>query len=99
KRFTTNPSRISWTLSEYGFQWVITRTLRQYYTFCENDITSKLGAGEYGLKHFPQYNKIIQEALNIRRKLKGSLYPRPIHRALDAERFLKFIIEQCNQIR
>jgi hypothetical protein len=48
--------------------WSVLGLLRQNYTLREHDIISKLGAGEYGLQHVPfEWNKIIKEAINIRR--------------------------------
>jgi hypothetical protein len=46
-RFTTNPRRIAWLLSDYGVQWAVLGVLRQFYTFREHDITSKTAAGIY----------------------------------------------------
>ena len=52
-RFTTNPRRMAWLLDNYGVQWTVLGVLRQFYTFRECAITSKIAAGEYALAHLP----------------------------------------------
>jgi hypothetical protein len=97
KQFTTNPMRMSWLLADFGIQWTVLGVLRQFYTFKERDITSKSGAGEYALQHLPErWHRIIQEALNIRNEISGSLYRSRLTRAREALRFLNFIIDLCN---
>ncbi len=96
-RYTDNPIRIAWLFSDYGIQWAVLGVLRQLYTFQERDITSKIGAGEYALKHLPpRWHRLIQEALNIRNQSSQSLYRFRIVRAVEALRFLKFVIRFCN---
>ncbi len=96
-KFTRVPARMIWLLYDDGIQWAVLGVLRQFYTFCENDITSKTGAGEYALQHLPKHwQKIVREALNIRNQTGGSLYRLKLLRAVDAFRFLRFIIGQCN---
>lgn len=95
--FTNNPSRMSWLLTNYGIQWAVLGILRQFYSFREHTITSKVGAGKYGLTCLPaKWHRVIQEALNIRSKTGQSLYTFRIVRAIDALRFLKFVIKLCN---
>jgi hypothetical protein len=97
--FTRKPPRMLWLIYDYGIQWVILGVLRQFYTFREHDITSKTGSATYGLKHLPaRWHPIIQEALNIRHQTKNSLYRSRITRALDAMRFLNYIIAVCNNL-
>ncbi|MEO8612274.1 MAG: aminoglycoside adenylyltransferase domain-containing protein [Chloroflexota bacterium] len=96
-RYADNPTRILWLLSDFGIQWTVLGVLRQYYTFKERSIISKIGAGDYALQHLPsEWHRLIQEAVNIRRQGYDSLYPLGILRALDAYRFLKWIIGECN---
>jgi len=95
--YTTQPARIAWLLSNYGIQWAVLGVLRQYYTFNEHAIASKTGAGEYALVHLPQqWHRIVQEALNIRNQTADSLYSLRVARAVEAFRFLKYIIRACN---
>jgi hypothetical protein len=96
RSFTYMPQRVLWVFSDYGIQWVVLGILRQYYSFCENDISSKTGAAEYGLVVFPEWQRIVQEALNIRMN-KPRLYQNKLHRAVDALRFLHFIIGESNK--
>ena len=96
-RFTTHPRRMSWLLNDYGIQWAVLGVLRQFYTFRERAITSKVGAGTYGLIHTPQqWHQIIQEALNIRRGNTRSSYRSRIVRAITARAFLQLIITACD---
>lgn len=98
--FTTNPRRISWLLSDFGIEWTVLGVLRQFYSFREADITSKIGAGLYALYHLPpRWQRLIREAISIR---SGSDAPPPrsrLVRALDAYAFLKYIIATSNAQR
>ncbi len=97
KDFTCKPSRMSWLLTDYGIQWAVLGVLRLYYTFCEQDITSKFGAGEYALKHLPtQWHGIIRDAISIRNQKKVTFYKLRLMRALEAIRFIKYVIQECN---
>jgi Domain of unknown function (DUF4111) len=96
-RFTTNPRRMAWLLTDYGIQWAVLGVLRQFYTFREHAITSKEGAGMYGLVHTPrQWHQLIQEAINIRAG--ASAWPcwLRIVRAIAARAFLQLIIAACH---
>jgi hypothetical protein len=96
-RFTTNPRRMSWLLTDYGIQWTVLGVLRQFYTFREHAITSKTGAGMYGLTHTPrQWHQLIHEAINIRAGSSSSSYRFRIVRAIAARAFLQLIIAACD---
>jgi hypothetical protein len=95
--FTTNPQRMTWLMKDYGVQWAVLGVLRQFYTFREQAITSKAGAGMYGLMHTPQqWHQLIQEAINIRAGSATSSYRFRIVRAIAARAFLQLIIAACN---
>jgi hypothetical protein len=97
RSYLTKPSRIAWLWSDFGIEWMVLGTLRQYYTFREQAITSKVGAGEYALKHLPQqWHQLIQEAINIRNQPGKSLYRVRLWRAMEAYRFLRYIISVTN---
>lgn len=94
--FTQKPAKIVWLLSDYGIQWTVLGVLRQVYTLKESGITSKTGAGDYGLKISPaKWHCIIQEALGLRRREK-SVYRFGLARAWDAFQFLKYAIQLGN---
>ena len=88
---------LSWTkrvdhrlrlLSDWGIQWAVLGVLRQYYTFKENSITTKVRAGGFGLNNLPaQWHPIIQEAINIRIGKKSFNYRSRIVRMKDASVF------------
>lgn len=95
--YINKPRRIAWPFSDYGIQWVVLGVLRQYYSFREQDVTSKTGAGEYALTRLPsRWNRLIREAINIREQANGTLYKSRIVRGVEAFRFLRYIIETCN---
>jgi hypothetical protein len=94
--FTTNPQRMIWLLDDYGIQWTVLGVLRQFYTFREQAITSKTGAGLFALNHTPvQWHRLIREAINIREGRHTSLYRFRIVRAASAHAFLQLIITAC----
>jgi len=97
---------VSWTtridgflvmLSDWGIQWTVLGVLRQYYTFRENSITTKIRAAEYALTWLPnRWRSLIQEAIDIREGKKKSRYRSKIVRMIDAVKFLKYVIQTCN---
>lgn len=94
---------VSWTnryfvmLSDWGIQWTVLGVLRQYYTFRENSITTKIKAANYALTCLPiRWHSLIQEAIDIREGKKKSLYRSKIVRMVDAVKFLKYIIQTSN---
>ncbi|MBZ0291013.1 MAG: DUF4111 domain-containing protein [Anaerolineae bacterium] len=96
--FTRKPARIAWLWSDYGVQWAVLGVLRQFYTFREQAITSKVGAGEYALEQLPaRWHPIIQEALTIRNQAGPSRYRSRATRARDAFLFLRYVIRFCNK--
>jgi len=95
--FTSNPRRMAWLLNDYGIQWAVLGVLRQFYTFRERAITSKIGAGIYGLEHTPpQWRRLIREAINIRAGRTRSSYCSRMVRAIAARAFLQLIIVACD---
>ncbi|MEP7289158.1 MAG: aminoglycoside adenylyltransferase domain-containing protein [Chloroflexota bacterium] len=97
--FTNKPRRIAWIYTDDGLQWAVLGVLRQFYTFKEKGITSKTGAGEYALTHLPsRWHRLIQEALNIRGEVRGSLYKSRISRTVETVNFLKYVIRTCNAL-
>jgi hypothetical protein len=95
--FTTRPRRMLWLLTDEGIQWVVLGVLRQFYTFREHAITSKTGAGRYGLQHMPRrWRRLIQEVLDIRAGVAASSYRSRVGRAFAAYTFLQLIIVACN---
>jgi hypothetical protein len=95
--WTHSPIRLSQLLTDYGVQWSVLGILRLWYAFCENEITSKTGAGRYALSHLPErWHPLIQEAINLRDDCEHKPYTSRICRAYDAVRFLRYIIRLCN---
>lgn len=97
RSWTRSPVRFSQLLTDYGVQWAVLGVLRLWYAFCENEITSKTGAGKYALSHLPgRWHPLIQEAINLREDCEHKLYTSRIRRAYDAVKFLRYIIRLCN---
>lgn len=83
--------------SDWGIQWAVLGILRQFYTFNENSITTKIRAGQYALGCLPiRWHRLIQEAIDIRKGKKESAYRFKFSRMIEAVEFLKYIIQVCN---
>ncbi|HLG27848.1 MAG TPA: aminoglycoside adenylyltransferase domain-containing protein [Paenisporosarcina sp.] len=79
-------------------EWTVLGLLRQFYTFKEHDIISKMGAGEYSLLHLPiEWHPIINEAINIRKGEKEKIFTSDKERIETTIRFSKYIIHYCNE--
>ena len=97
--WASQPVRIAMLYSDWGIQWAVTGVLRQFYTFRENTITTKIKAAEYALGCLPRrWHPLIQEAINIREKKGRSAYSFRIARTFEAAGFLRFIIQTCNTL-
>ncbi len=95
--WTKRPVRILTLYSNWGIQWAVLGVLRQFYTFKENSITTKVRAARYALGCLPfQWHKLIQEAIDIREGKKESAYQSRIARMMEAVNFLKYVIQSCN---
>jgi predicted nucleotidyltransferase len=95
--WTKRPGRVLKLYSDWGIQWAVLGVLRQFYTFHEDSITTKVRAGQYALDCLPAgWHKLIQEAIDIRRGKKDSVYRLRILRMIEAVNFLKYIIRVCN---
>lgn len=82
-----------------SIEWGVLGVTRLYYTFNEKDITSKIGAGEYALKTFPEkWHRIINEAMRLRKNNKNSYYNSVFERRKDALDYMKFVIQECNSL-
>lgn len=80
-------------------EWGVLGISRLYYTFKENDITSKAGAGEYVLRTVPQkWHKIIKESMRLRKGNKKSYYNSIFERRNDALAYIKYIIQESNRL-
>lgn len=79
-------------------EWGVLGVTRLYYTFRENDMTSKMGAGEYALKLVPEkWHRIINESMRLRKGIKGSYYKSIVERRRDALAYMEHIIQESNR--
>jgi Domain of unknown function (DUF4111) len=98
RSWTRTPTRWVQLLTDYGIQWAVLGILRLWYTFRENDITSKTDAGRYALVHLPScWHPLIQEAINLRDSPQERIYRFRLYRAYIAVQFLNDMIKQCNE--
>nr|WP_245243402.1 aminoglycoside adenylyltransferase domain-containing protein [Mesobacillus selenatarsenatis] len=83
---------------DFEIEWTVLGLLRQFYTIKENDIVSKLAAGEYGLTQLPvEWHNIIKEAMNIRKDKKERVFNSERDRLDHAVRLSKYLINHCNE--
>ena len=84
---------MAWLVTDSGIQWTVLGVLRQWYT---HDIASKTEAGAHALTHLPhRWHRLIEEALRIREQTTGALYSSRIGWAIDAVRFVDYVIQIC----
>ncbi|MBW4629622.1 MAG: DUF4111 domain-containing protein [Brasilonema octagenarum HA4186-MV1] len=96
--WTRSPSKVAYLLTDSGIQWAVLGVVRLFYTLREHDITSKTEAGRYALVHLPaKWHQLIQEAINLREIRHGSSYRSKVSRAVEAVRFLRYVINVCNE--
>ncbi|EFM10641.1 conserved hypothetical protein [Paenibacillus curdlanolyticus YK9] len=80
-------------------EWGVLGITRLYYTFREQQITSKAGAGEYALKVVPaRWHRVIQECIHTRRGEAKSLYVSKIQRKKDALGYMNYMMSESNKI-
>jgi aminoglycoside adenylyltransferase-like protein/nucleotidyltransferase-like protein len=98
KSWTRQPGRLIVLFSDWGIQWAVLGILRQFYTIRENKITAKQRAGQYALSVVPErWHRLINEALRIRTKAAGALYPLGLMRIVDTIDFLNYIIQVSDE--
>ncbi|WP_248926434.1 nucleotidyltransferase domain-containing protein [Paenibacillus hamazuiensis] len=82
---------------DFAVEWCVLGMLRQYYSIRECNVTSKIGAGEYGLKVLPErWHGLIREAIAIKRRESGSVYTSQKSRLDDLIKLLRFIHSESN---
>lgn len=79
-------------------EWGVLGITRLYYTFRENKITTKVGAGRYVLGVVPeQWHAIIREAIHARLGI-ASEYRSRTKRKSDTIAYMQYIMEECNRM-
>jgi hypothetical protein len=97
KSWTQRPGRLVALFTDWGVQWAVLGILRQFYTIREKKIITKRRAGDYALSVGPpQWHRIINEAIRVRTKAKGSLYRLRFMRTIDTIHFINYIIRISN---
>nr|WP_322709611.1 aminoglycoside adenylyltransferase domain-containing protein [Nostoc sp. ChiSLP03a]MDZ8210774.1 DUF4111 domain-containing protein [Nostoc sp. ChiSLP03a] len=98
--WTRAPSKVAYLLTDSGIEWAVLGVLRLFYVLREHEILSKTEVGRYALVHLPpKWHQLIQEAINLREIRHGSSYRSKVSRAVEAVRFLRYVINVCNEIR
>lgn len=78
-------------------EWGVLGITRLFYTFRENQITTKFRAGEYALGVVPEkWHRIITECMNYRNGISQSLYRSIWQRKKDALGYMNYILNECN---
>jgi hypothetical protein len=86
---------------DYAVEWCTLGMLRQLYSIRERDITSKIGAGEYGLKIVPdRWHRLIREAIAIKCRQPVSQYgtQAQLTRLEDLVELLSWIHAESNRL-
>jgi hypothetical protein len=79
-------------------EWCTLGMLRQLYTLNEYDITSKIGAGIYGMESLPaKWHGLIQEAMMIKQLKPDRHYMSQRQRLDDLAALLRFIHSEANR--
>ena len=87
------PKRMAALMTDWGVEWSVLGVLRPFYSFRENGITSKLGAGTYALEALSaEWHPIVSEAIAIREGRKERYYSNRLKRAAEAAALIKAII-------
>ncbi|RKN84765.1 nucleotidyltransferase domain-containing protein [Paenibacillus ginsengarvi] len=83
---------------DFAVEWCVLGMLRQLYTLRERDVTSKQGAGEYGLNRLPEhFHGLVREALAIRRRKPDRCYDSEARRVKELVELLRYIHEESNR--
>ncbi|CAG7632459.1 hypothetical protein PAESOLCIP111_03382 [Paenibacillus solanacearum] len=86
-------------LLDEAAEWCVLGLLRQHYTIARRDVTSKLGAGAYGLAQVPErWHGLIREALAVKRREPWRLYGSQLARLRDLTELLRFIETDANRL-
>ncbi|MGD8189340.1 aminoglycoside adenylyltransferase domain-containing protein [Brevibacillus ginsengisoli] len=84
-------------LSPHMIEWGVLGVSRLFYSFKENGITSKVGAGEYALQNVPErWHKIIHESMRLRKGMSKSYYSSIFDRRNDALAYMEYLIQESN---
>lgn len=86
-------------MMDEAVEWCVLGMLRQLYTIRERGITSKLGAGEYGLSIIPgKWRGLIVEALAIKRREPLRQYDSQEQRLRDLVELLRYVHAESNRL-
>jgi Domain of unknown function (DUF4111)/Nucleotidyltransferase domain len=96
--WTRQPDKLVRLYFDSGFQWAALGVLRLFYTFRERSITSKVGAGEYALTVLPEeWKPVVQQALALREGRQERYFRWRAGRMMEAVRFIRYVIAECNK--
>ncbi|MBD2868693.1 aminoglycoside adenylyltransferase domain-containing protein [Paenibacillus arenilitoris] len=83
---------------DFAVEWCTLGMLRQWYTVREREVTSKIGAGSYGLARLPErWHGLIREAIAIKRRERTREYESQAKRLHDLVGLLRLIHEESNR--
>lgn len=80
-------------------EWSVLGMLRQWFTIRENGVTSKVGAGLYGLERLPEFwHPLIREAIAVKGLLPERHYESQPERLRDLVQLLEWIRSDSNRL-
>jgi len=84
---------------DWAVEWNVLGMLRQWFTIRERGVTSKTGAGAYGLDRLPEcFHPLIREAIAIKRLLPERHYESQPERLRDLVQLLEWIRSDSNRL-
>lgn len=80
-------------------EWCVLGMLRQLYTIKERGVTSKTGAGRYGMSSLSdRWHGLIQEAIAIKCRKAERVYDSQLKRMSELVEFLRFLYLESNRV-
>jgi hypothetical protein len=84
--------------SDALFEWTIAGVARQYYILKNKSVTSMKGGLEYCLKNCPsEFHNVLKEAIRIRKKEEGTIYPSKWLRRKEGLAFVIYLIDESDR--
>ncbi|MBO7746147.1 DUF4111 domain-containing protein [Paenibacillus sp. MWE-103] len=83
---------------DFAVEWCVLGMLRQWYTIRMGDVTSKIGAGAYGLAQLPErWHGLIRDAMAIKRLEPAGRYDSRLKRLEELIGLLRLIHAESNR--
>ena len=95
RAWTRSPRLVLALRHAKSVEWAVLGILRTWYTLNERDVPTKAAAADYALARLPAgWHRLIRETLAARGRMR-----RPgLRTALDAARFMRFMVAECDRL-